>query len=651
VSDGLQRERLLQEADVSPRPRNVVLVAVAVVVNVAAIATLPSVAVAEPPPPDAPAAGAMDARYTTVVHARPKRDRTPAIVITARELQERGVDNLSQALDLVPQLSVRQGGRGPIMVDMRGQKQRSIMVLVDGAPMDEPYYGAFDLSSIPVTDIVEIRISLTPASPLEGPGGDGGVIDVITMRASGGRRINARLRVSDQPDGQAAVTGRTPLSERLGLAARVSAGGRYGLSDFALTDPNGGRAQLNEPLHQVHGALRLEHETRHLLSTVDGWISHRSYWSPPTEDVPNAVITFVQGELSARLIAGTQYTRGRLRLAAGVYSQWISVRSELYSGSRALAAPFDFEQLDANRTGAALHFDHGLGRGWSLSARASVDSETATVKRLVAPSKTGTSTYGELAVGALWTWRTLRADGAVGVAAPLGGTRPPWPEAKLSLAWTPNEWINIRATGARKGREPTLRELYDPLTGNAKLDPEQSWFAELAVTAKPHELLTLRTTGYYRYTDGLIRLDVETRTRSVNYDHVATYGLETGYEVAAQPWLSTGATYVWEEAVSPTLGLNAINNFPRHKFDAWVSARLRRDAGALLRFRYVAGRVDSGIKLDDYTLVDLSAWIRIVRSLRATLLVNDVGDQRYQVRSGVSSLGRTIALSLEGTWE
>ncbi|MDB4970942.1 MAG: TonB-dependent receptor [Myxococcales bacterium] len=634
MSDGLQRERLLQEADVRPLPFRVALVLV--------LLAQPLLAEAQPAePPD---------RYTTVVHARPKRDRAAAIVITARELQERGVDNLSQALDLVPQLAVRQGGRGPTMVDMRGQKQRSIMVLVDGAPMDEPYYGAFDLSSIPVTDIVEIRITLTPASPLEGPGGDGGIIEVITMRAVGGRRVNARLRVSEQPDLQGAVSGRTPIVERWGLAARASAGGRYGSQDFVLTLPNGAPGKIGEPLHQAHGALRLEHESRSTLSTVDGWISHRSYWSPPTEDVPASII-FIEGETDARLVAGTQLTRNRLRLAAGLYSQWISMRSNFYANGVSLATPYDSEQLDANRTGAALHVDQGLGRGFSVSARASIDEESATVRRAVARPVSGSSTYGEVAAGASWAWRSLRADGAIGLAAPLGGTQPPWAEGKLTVLWTPNQWINVRATGARKGRQPTLRERFDPLTGNAKLDPEQSWFAELAVAAQPHPLLNLRATGYYRYTNGLIRLDVETRTHSVNYDNVATYGLESGFDVASQKWLSAGATYVWEEAVSPTLGLNAVNNFPRHKFDAWLAARFKRDAGALLRFRWVGGRVDSGVPLADYALVDMTAWVRIVRSLRATLLVSNVADQRYQMRAGVSSLGRVVALSLEGTWE
>lgn len=636
MSDGLQSERLLQEADVTPRA----LASLALVLG-----SLPSLAAAQSSDP-------AD-RYRTVVHARPRRDRNPAIVITARELAERGIDNLSQALDLIPQLAVRQGGRGPTMVDMRGQKQRAILVLVDGAPMDEPYYGAFDLSSIPVTDIVEIRVTLQPASPLEGPGGDGGIIEVITLRATGGRRVDGRARVGSQPDLQAAMSARAPLSQRLGLAARASAGGRIGAEDFRLTLPNGTQGVISDPQVQGHGALRIEHESRYTLTTVDGWMSHRSYWSPPTEDIPASII-FIEGETDARLVAGAQYVRRRLRLAAGLYSQWISTRSDFFSNGLSLATPYDFEQLDANRTGSALYYDQGLGKSWQLSARGSIDTESATVKRMVAmmgKPVSGRSTRAELAVGAVWKWRQLAVDGSLGVAAPLGNSAPPWPEAKLMITYAPVRALQLRATGARKGRVPTLRELYDPATGNPRLDPEQSWFAELALQLKPHELFAARVSGYYRYTDGLIRLDVPTRSHQVNYDHVRYYGLESSIELAPSKPLSGGATYIFEEAASPTLGFDAVNNFPRHKLDAWLSARLRNQLGGLLRLRYVGERVDSGVKLAPYALVDLSGWVRLSRQLRATVYLQNVADQRFQMRAGVSSLGRVVSLSVEGTWE
>ena len=41
-----------------------------------------------------------------------------------------------------------------MQADLRGARKGAVKVIIDGIPVDEPYYGTFDLSSIPVTDIV-----------------------------------------------------------------------------------------------------------------------------------------------------------------------------------------------------------------------------------------------------------------------------------------------------------------------------------------------------------------------------------------------------------------------------------------------------------------------------------------------------------------
>src|SRR5207245_3416240 len=134
-----------------------------------------------------------------------------------------------------PELSVRHGGMG-VRLDLRGAKQRSILLLIDGIPIDEPYFGAFDLSAIPVTDIVEIRIQLAPASPLEGPGGDGGVVEVLTLRAVGNRRLQARVEGGSAPEVEGALTGRMPLNGDQTTGLRLSAGARYADPDYPVTD-------------------------------------------------------------------------------------------------------------------------------------------------------------------------------------------------------------------------------------------------------------------------------------------------------------------------------------------------------------------------------------------------------------------------------
>src|SRR4051812_50191085 len=111
-----------------------------------------------------------------------------------------------------------------IRLDLRGAKQRSILLLIDGIPVDEPYFGAFDVSAIPITDIVEIRVQLSPASPLEGPGGDGGIVEVSTLRATGGGGAYGRVSGGPTPPGGGAGARRPPPRARAGRRAAAGAG-------------------------------------------------------------------------------------------------------------------------------------------------------------------------------------------------------------------------------------------------------------------------------------------------------------------------------------------------------------------------------------------------------------------------------------------
>ena len=77
---------------------------------------------------------------------------------------------------------MRDAGRGGFNIDIRGARKGAVSVLIDGVLVTDPYYGTFDVSTIPITDIVQIRVSTTPQSPIDGPGGPGGVIEVHHAR-------------------------------------------------------------------------------------------------------------------------------------------------------------------------------------------------------------------------------------------------------------------------------------------------------------------------------------------------------------------------------------------------------------------------------------------------------------------------------------
>src|SRR5262249_59929760 len=81
-------------------------------------------------------------------------DRDTEVRLTGDQLAARGAVDLGTALALLPDVIVRDAGRGGFNVDVRGARKGAVAVIVDGVPITDPYYGTFDVSTIPITDIV-----------------------------------------------------------------------------------------------------------------------------------------------------------------------------------------------------------------------------------------------------------------------------------------------------------------------------------------------------------------------------------------------------------------------------------------------------------------------------------------------------------------
>jgi outer membrane receptor protein involved in Fe transport len=591
--------------------------------------------------------------YQSTVHARTKRDDAAAgtVVMTARELQQRNVQNLAQALELIPQLQVRQGGMG-VRLDVRGARQRAILLLIDGIAIDEPYFGAFDLTSIPITDIVEIRVQLSPASPLEGPGGDGGVIEVLTLRGVGGRRLTARLVGSTDPDYEGAATGRIPLKETLGL--RASVGGRFGEPGHPVSDRDGvGRTFLNRQL-QAYAGTRLEHQGKNGRVALDAWYGHRQFFIPPSDN-EGAVVQQVKAEHAARMILGGEANTRGMRIAAGVYGQFLSRDTDLFS-DYTLTQQTSAQRLATVRSGAAVSLDRPWVRGEltaHVSARLSVDAEYARIEQTGAQTAWGLSLYGALALGTRIRWRMLRVEAALGALMPFDKPDQSWPEARLAFGVEPNRHVGLFLVGARKGRLPTVRELWDPLQGNSALDPEQTWYGEARLELRPHPLVYSHTTAYVKRHEGFIRLDPfsDTNRKNINLDTILVRGFEAVLDIARERILGGGIAYLYQDADSVTLGLSPIANLPNHRVDAWLSSSWKRQVGGILRFRWVSDRLVQNTLLEPYHVIDLTLWGRITDEIRASLRINNLSDQRYQQLPTLRVLGVNALVTVEGVWK
>lgn len=610
----------------------------------AAILLAPLGAQAKDPPED----GRVDGWFERGDAKRKPFDPDTETRLTGEELLERGVQNLAEALTELPEMVVVEGGRGDTRVNVRGARQRAVLILVDGIPVDEPYYGGFDLASIPAADIVDIRVSLAPASPLDGPGGPGGVIEVRTLVANGPRRLSARAHASTAPDTYGAVTGRAEVYRN--LHARVSAGGTLGWRELEAAMPGGGTVELDQEKRAAQAALLLESASSVGVIRLSAFAQQRSFVVPPGEEDASNVLV-IDGEQSARLALGGETTVRGWRLHGTGYLQLLGRDATLYRDA-SLTMVAGGESLDADRSGLDLRADGRLGDHAELAFAGRLHSESATVVVGEGMPTDGRATLGEVAAGMNLHVGDVRLELSAGLAVPVLGDFEPWPEGKLAARWSPVAALELRGTVARKGRIPTLRERFAPNQGNPDLAPELSSFAELGVTVRPVAAIELTFGGWVRDTEDLIRLD-EMRVAQTNIGQVFARGLEARLELNRRGKLGGGAAYAFTDASAPADDFTGppLDLLPTHTAEIFSSARLGARAGFLGRLRYIGERVDRGETLAPYVTADASVWARVWRDVRGSLRAENLGGARYQERAGIFASGRTLVLSVEGTWE
>jgi hypothetical protein len=577
---------------------------------------------------------------------RPEKpfDRDTALRLDDDDLARRGATDLAGALDDLPDVTVRSMGRGGQQIDIRGARKAGVKILVDGIALEDPYYGTFDLSSVNVTDVVQIRVATSPSSPIDGPGGPGGVVEVHTRDAIGQRGVIARVGGDTLPTATAAATGRAPIAP--GWAARLSATGTLGSQDLPLPD-----ATIDEQRHLAGGAARLEWRPSaqaERRAVLDVAAQSRAFVVPPSVDDQMGDILVVRGETSGRAGARYEDRLGDVKLDArlGATAQ---DRDAIYYDDPALTTPTVEEHLRAGRAAASVLANRPVGRDTQLVAAAHLTAEQARVVDGRDAVTEGRSSIGELAAGAQWQHRGLRLDGAGAIAVPIGVGEAPWPEAKLTAAATPVPALTVTATIGRKGRLPSLRERYRLDVGNAALDPEMASFAELRVDAAPATALDLGAASWVRRQTGTIALDRMTNDLA-NLGRIDLRGVDAHLTVRPEPRVALRGAYSFTDADDDTSEA-PLDFLPRHKLHGEVEVTPVRRVTASTRLTWVSAQIDREVEIAPHAAWDLDVAYQPVEGWLVAGGVDDLLDSRWEIRPGVPSAGRTFRIAAQATFE
>lgn len=591
-------------------------------------------------------AKALEDENTIVVWgARERRafDRDTPLRLTGEELRKRGVGNVAEALDLLPEVYVRAAGRGGRQIDVRGARKGSVKILLDGISIGDPYYGNIDLSAIPITDIEQIRVSAAPASPIDGPGGPGGVIEIITTDAIGKRSVRARMTGGSVPSAEASATGRATLAP--GLAARVSASVVLGGNDYEFIQ-DGQSTFLSEDKQQSVGAVRIEYRKGERRFVTDIWTQQVAFVAPPARDGTMNILA-IKGETQGRLGLGYDDSVLGTRIAGRAHFHLLRRDSTYYEDPELRMVAQD-ESLAADRSGLSLLANRPIGKSLFVIGSANLESDHAQVDGFDGQRTEGRATIVQAATELQYKGDRLAARAAGGVAVPLGLSADPWPEFKLSVSYQPAKAVELRATAGHKGRTPTLRERYRLDIGNKSLGPEKALFAELGTMVRPISELKLGLSGYARKTNGLIRFDSEQRAL-INTEDLDILGLEATFEAELGGGLRSGASYSYSTANSELLGPDPLDFFPEHRATTWLGATRGR-FGVTARLQYFGSQIDRGTTLVPRYLGQLTGRAQVSEHYLLTLRAENISGQVYEQRVGVLAPGRTAFLSLQAEW-
>jgi outer membrane receptor for ferrienterochelin and colicins len=385
-------------------------------------------------------------------------------LIDATELRRSGSPDLAQVLAEQSGLQLDGGTPAGAGVQLRGFDSRRVLVLIDGQPMVGRVDGNFDLSRLPVSMVERVEIVKGPQSTLYGSEALGGVINIITHRAT-------------DPGWSAGITSGAGTQGR--LEGGVDLRWRRGTVGIAI-DGGGRGIELAPGIAGDNGTYARRGNG---FAAVD-WDAR-----------PNT-----------RLSASALGVQERQRYRAG---QLFRFADNTQLAGRLTAA---HRFAPANRLTASLHgstFDH-LSRASTLDEPVPGSGERDR-QTLVVGEVLWNALFGSVAVDAGTQVRDERitadrvsgrhrqvsgvepfvqASAALGPVTVVPGMRVSWSDRwgrfvapRLATMWRPVDAVALRASVGRGFRAPDFKELYIDFVnsgagyavqGNPDLKPEES---------------------------------------------------------------------------------------------------------------------------------------------------------------------------------
>ncbi|HQN97337.1 MAG TPA: TonB-dependent receptor [Thermoanaerobaculales bacterium] len=592
-------------------------------------------------------------------------------VLEADDIRRLGAATVADAVQHLAGASISVGARDEQRIWVRGYEPADVLVLLDGIPIADPYSGEVDLGQVPVGDVARIVLSRGAASPEYGPGGMGGVINIVTVQGAGAAGCSGDLEATGESTvrAHAAAGGAAGAADwYVGVGFESSEG--WPLSgDFEPTPYEDGGRRANSDLERWSALARVGYgfgERGRLTATLRLIDSDKGI--PFSTERPAGFVRFARFPEWRQATAALGWEGelgGSATLRAQLYGHRFDNTLDAYTSQDldelSLESTFNDDVLGGwvvTNTTAGRHALSGAlhlredrhERLEALPGEEAEATERYTVRtgslsaadRLALGARTAltlTAAVDDYQVASAW-----RADGLAGGE---GSSTLFSPQAEFDVALGRDVAGSIAVY--RRSRFPTLRQLYGGDVPNPDLAPQLATGASAGIDWRPGGRGRLAITAYADRVDDLITR----RGRDFPYENQDRAEL-VGLELEARSgWrrvdLGLEAAVQQADFVESAQGLEEVPYVPEAAFDADLGVAVARRGDLRLHWAWVGTRVwyDGADRreLDPYQLLRVSLGWRW-RGFALEAALDNALDADVEQEWGYPTAGRRLWVAL-----
>jgi iron complex outermembrane receptor protein len=491
-----------------------------------------------------------------------QKNPNQVVSMDAEEMTRRNFLEAYEVLGSMPGVDVRRGssGMGARISIRGGGGSGSVLVLVDGRPMNSGQFSGVDLGSIPMDIIKKITVFKPPAPVWLGPGSSAGAIYIETKRGKTAKTATSsgRLRTGVGSFGRFDLNGSWKTSwEKTNLL--LAAG--YGRQDGH---------RKNSQRDKGHFSFNWDKETDSLVNIqVNGkyYLSDHGVSGPTYNPTPNARQRYEKGGLDMKLKG---FMGDTLDYELKAFGDFTDLKDTSNTGEKA--------NLDAFSSGA------GGEIFWSNEAGDRELRMGSLVKtEQVDQTLTGEHDRTQVSVHAMHTMNFNPFVFTMGIREDYSNDFDFSPAGNLGLSYEVMTDLLVKTSLGYTTNLPSFGQLYQPshgsidqVRGNPDLQEEKitTWSMGIQKSFKKKSYMEL--TAFRTDSKDLIKYQrgEDLISRPENVDNAWKQGMEATFKYKFGKGLSLDLNHVWQRTENEDNGKD-LSYAPEHSFKATVKSKLK----------------------------------------------------------------------------